>query len=354
MIIDWTRSMSQTYEFCVVDPGTWKDKKLITNVESCTIVRDLEVETLGSATITCDDDYTDEYVRSYLVVDQDKVRDRIALGTHIFQTPNVKHDGKHRSMDQEGYTPLLELKEKYVDMGFAVMKGQNVLSTAEALIKTRMRAPFVSQVSSDTLADNFIANLDDTWLTYVTDMLAMAKHGFSVDPMGMVSFAKHMSPEVLRPKWTYTDDNSSILQPSVTLKRDLYGIPNVVECIFSPQTGRHLYSRVVNDDKNSIVSTVRRGREVTYRDTSPNVTEGITQGQLDAYARNVLKEMSSLEFEVSYKHGYCPVTVGDGVRLNYTRAGISNRAAKVIRQSIKLDSGCQVDETAVYTDSLWG
>ena len=46
---NWLESRQQTYEYYIVDPSTWGDKKLITTVKSCTINRDSEVETLGSA-----------------------------------------------------------------------------------------------------------------------------------------------------------------------------------------------------------------------------------------------------------------------------------------------------------------
>ena len=44
---DWLSSMTQTFEYYMVDPNTWKDSKLIDNVISCTINRDAEAETLG-------------------------------------------------------------------------------------------------------------------------------------------------------------------------------------------------------------------------------------------------------------------------------------------------------------------
>jgi hypothetical protein len=134
----------------------------------------------------------------------------------------------------------------------------------------------------------------------------------------------------------------------------LYGVPNVIEVVYSPTDGTPIFSRVVNDDPNSIISTVSRGREVVYRETSPSVVEGINQAQLDDYARNKLKELSSLEYKVSYRHGYCPVRIGDCVRLNYVRAGLEDVKAMVTRQTIKCESGCSVDETAVFTRSLWG
>ena len=36
-MIDWTASMQQTFEYYIVDPGTWKDVKLINDVKSCKI-----------------------------------------------------------------------------------------------------------------------------------------------------------------------------------------------------------------------------------------------------------------------------------------------------------------------------
>ena len=64
---DWRESMQQTFEYHIVDPGTWKDKTRINNVKSCTISRDSEAETLGSATIDISDSIGEQYVRVYLV-----------------------------------------------------------------------------------------------------------------------------------------------------------------------------------------------------------------------------------------------------------------------------------------------
>ena len=44
-MIDWLSSMSQTYEFYEVDPGTWKDKRQIKTITSAKISRDLESNT---------------------------------------------------------------------------------------------------------------------------------------------------------------------------------------------------------------------------------------------------------------------------------------------------------------------
>ena len=109
----------------------------------------------------------------------------------------------------------------------------------------------------------------------------------------------------------------------------------------------------INDDPNSPTSTISRGRPITRRITDPSLHGFVTQKQLDDYAERLLKELSTLEYTVSYKHAYNHVRVGDCVRLNYTRAGINDIKAKVISQSIKAEPGCPVSEKAVFTSKLW-
>ena len=108
---DWSSSMQQTFEYYVVDPGTWKESKLLDNVKTCTITRDSEAETLGSATIDVIDSVGECYVRVYLVTIQNGVRERHPLGTFLVQTPSSNFDGKIRSVSMDAYTPMLELKE---------------------------------------------------------------------------------------------------------------------------------------------------------------------------------------------------------------------------------------------------
>ena len=87
---------------------------------------------------------------------------------------------------------------------------------------------------------------------------------------------------------------------------------------------------------------------------NPELSGDPAQGQIEQYAEQLLRDLSTLEYTVSYTHGYCPVRLGDCVRLNYDRAGITNVKAKVISQTIKCTPGCPVTEKAVFTKRLWG
>lgn len=350
---DWLQSMRQTYEYYTVDPGTWKNVKRLDNVKSCTINWDADTDTLGSATIDVDDTLGECYIRIYLVTLQNEIKERHPLGTFIVQTPSSSFDGKVRTVSMDAYTPLIELKEKSPPIGYSILKNTNVLDIAYKLVAENTRAPVVQTKNDETLYSDFVSETDDTWVTFISDLLANASHSLSLDEMGRVLFAPIQDIDSLQPVWAFDDSNSSILYPDISMDHDLYGLPNVVEVVYS--NGSEYYqTRVVNDDVNSPISTVNRGREILYRDTNPSFAGEPTQAQIDDYAKRLLKTLSSIEYTISYSHGYCPVRLGDCVRLNYERAGVTDIKAKVISQSIKCEPGCPVTEKAVFTKKLWG
>ena len=349
---DWRASMEQSFEYYIVDPVSWKDKKRLDGVISCQITRDLDADTLGSATIEVDGVTKEKYIRVYLVVNQNGVRERFPLATFLVQTPSQSFDGKRTSVDLDAYTPLIELKENPTPLGYYVEQDKNVMSEAARITSEHLRAPVVPATSDVTMFRDFVSNSGDTWITFLTDLVANAKFYFDLDEMGRVLFAPTQNTESMQPVWTYNDDNSSILYPDISIERDLYGIPNVIEVVYSDENDNY-YARVVNDDPNSPISTVTRGREIVQRIENPNLTGLPTQHMIDEYADQYLREVSTLEYTVSYTHGYCPVRIGDCVRLNYKKAGLNDIKARVISQKIKCEPGCPVSETAVFTTKLW-
>lgn len=349
---DWLSSMQQTFEYYTVDPGTWKDDKKLDNVKSCTISRDLGTETLGSATIEVTESVGECYIRVYMLAIQNGVTEKIPLGTFLVQTPSSSFNGKVRNVTMDAYTPLLELKENPTELGYSLLKGDNTMDKAYMIAREKMRAPVVQTESSHTLFNDFVANTNDTWLTFLSDLIANAKFHFDLDELGRVLFAPKQEMDSLQSVWTYNDDNSSILLPDITMDHDYYGIPNVVEVIYSSDKEIY-YGKAVNDDINSPLSIRNRGRTIRKIVTNPDGLGNPTNNQIQEYAEQLLKELSTVEYTISYTHGYCPVRLGDCVRLNYTRAGITNVKAKVTSQSIKCEPGCQVSETATFTSKLW-
>ena len=351
-MVDWTSTMQQTFEYYIVDPGTWKDTRKIDTVISSSINRDLSAETLGSATINTTESPGECYIRIYLITIQNGIREKHPLGTFLVQTPSYSFDGKNKSISLDAYTPLLELKENPPPLGYSILKDQNILTMATQIIREQVRAPIIITTNEETLFSNFVADVNDTWITFIIDLLSNAKMSLGLDELGRVMFIPEQKTAALQPVWTYDDGNSSILYPDLDIDHDLYGIPNVVEVIYSNGVN-HYYGTAINDDPSSPISTVARGRKITHRITDPGLPGNPSQEQIQRYAELVLKNLSTLEYTVTYTHGYCPVRLGDCVRLNYNRAGLNGVKAKVISQTIDCVPGCPVTEKAVFTSNLW-
>lgn len=350
--VDWTASMQQTFEYYVVDPGTWKNSETLDNVISSKIDRDAEAETLGSATIDVTQSVGECYVRIYLVVNQNGMTGKECLGTFLVQTPTSSFDGKYRSVSMDAYTPLIELKENNPPLGYYFPEGDNVMDDVYARTKEFTRAPVVQPIDDTTFYSDYVANTDDTWMSYLIDAADYADYEYGLDELSRIIFQPIQEIATLQPVWEYTDDNSSILYPDIEIEHDLFGIPNVVEVIYSDDSN-YLSSTVKNESVVSPTSIVNRGREITYRDTDPSLSGTPTQDMLDDYAAQLLEELSSVEYTITYTHAYCPVRLGDCVLLNYTRAGLKNVKAKVISQSITCEPGCPVEEKASVTIKLW-
>ena len=360
----WSSSMQQTFEYYTVDPGTWRDAKKLDGVKRCIINRDSSIETLGSATIDIVDSVGECYIRAYLITIQNGVKDKHPLGTFLVQTPSSSFNGKIRDVTMDAYTPLLEVKESLPPPGYSILKGENIMHNAYLITRERTRAPVVEAFNNTTLVYDFIANTDDTWLSFNTDLIANAKYTYDLDEMGRILFAPYQEIASLQPIWEYDDSNSSILYPDLTMDHDLYGIPNVIEIVYSngfynsDNGTTEYYLEIVNDDPNSPTSTINRGRRIVHREVDPNVIGNsgdaiATRRVVHNYAERLLEKMSSLEYTITYKHGYCPVRVGDCVRLNYCRAGLTDVKAKVVSQSIECVPGCPVTEKAIFTTKLW-
>ena len=349
--VDWTSTMQQTFEYYVVDPGTWLETQKLDNIINCTIDRDADSDTLGSASIDISESVGECYIRCYLVVTQNGLTGKEPLGTFLVQTPTSSFNGHYRSVTMDAYTPLIELKENMPPIGYYFEESSNVMDSVYSQVKQYVRAPVIKPSCDDVFYTDFVANTNDTWATFLIDAAEYADYNFALDEVGRVFFMPDQETASLQPVWTYTDDNSSILYPDIEIEHDLFDLPNVVEVVYS-DSSQYLYSCAKNEKSSSPTSISNRGREILYRETSPSFSGTPTQEIVDAYAEELLKEMSIIEYTVTYKHGYCPVRLGDCVRLNYSKAGLSNVKAKVTSQSITCEPGCPVEETAVITVNL--
>lgn len=379
MAIDWTKSMKQTYEVYTVDPATWLNDKYLDTVTGASITRDISSDTVVSGSIDYVGELNEEYVRVYLVAEQDDEVERVPLITMLCQTPSTEYNGKYTKTSITGYSPIIELEGEYPPIGYTIPKnypswlyptrsdGLRVVTRIDEFItditRSYCRAPVITMTeltdveNFNGLYQDYVAGKEDNWFSIVKSMLERVNYKFMVDPMGNISFYKQPQYTQMQPKWTYSYGNSSILTADISIDRDLYNMPNVVELIVTTNAGQTISVAAENHNTGSIMSIENRGRRVVKREIDPamlgTVSKNIDTESLLDYAKELLVQYSSLAYTVSYSHGYCPVTVGDCVIINYEDAGIHNERAYVISQSIDCTTGCKVNETAMFVRSYY-
>lgn len=349
---DWTSSMVHEFEYYEVDPTSWMDKRRLPMILSCSITRDIEKETLGSASFESHERFNETYIRTYFCPTQDGIRDKIPLGTHLVQTPGKKWNGMVNSYSLSAYTPLLELKDNKPPVGYTVRKNNNIMDTVSQLIVDNSRLPLVPTKDSTVLEYDYSASGQDTWLSFISGLMAKANHSFDLDELGIIYFQKKMEIAALQPRWTYDDGNSSIIYPDISFEEDYYGVPNVCEVTYT-NDGVNMSCTVTNDLKDSPISTVTRGRIVFHREENPDFGGTPTEPQLQAYTENLLQDLSTINSVLTYSHGYTPVRLYDGVRLDHKRADIRGAKAQVTSQQLDCTVGLKVSETAKFTNRLW-
>lgn len=361
--VSWHNSMQQTFSFYRVNPDSWRDlPDPITTVTKCDITRDSEDSTLCYATLTADDLEGEEYIRVYMDVTQDKAFHHIPLGTFLTQTNLSSFDGKLKGLDIDAFSPLIELKEANPPIGFFIPKNVQVSPYIKQMLNENCRAPLSANAelllnnNEYTLESDFVANSDETWLDYITALLNSVSLSLGLTELGEIDIVESETTiENKTPIWTFADDQDSILYPEINIDQDLFGIPNVIELILSDTNDANARKFVSkNENINSPLSIQNRGRKIVER---VYISEIIGVDNIDTYYQmtcdSILDQRSTVDYTISYKHGFCPVKVGDVIEVKYNRSGFGTIKAKVASQSIECSAGCAVSETAIYTVNLW-
>lgn len=155
------------------------------------------------------------------------------------------------------------------------------------------------------------------FLTIVNDLLAEINYkGLFFDANGAAVLEPEDIPEASQIDHTLDDANpETLVVPGITRRNDTFSAPNkfIVFCA-NPDKGENMVAVSVNDNPQSPLSTVRRGREIVSVSTVDNIA---SQSELQAYADR-LRNNSLLTSEiVTLTTGLLPGwEVGDVVALH--------------------------------------
>lgn len=332
--MDWSKGYSARYYASVVDRKTKRDIRNI-DITGGTIKRE-DTDLRESADIDCVN-YSEEgeqLIRVWLDAKQGSDSSHIALFTGIATSPNKNINGRLVTNTVQCYSVLKIVQDMLLQRGWYAPKGINGGELIKELLSP---VPVDIEIADDSpgLKQSIIAEEGENRLSMTDKVLELMNWRMLLDGYGNI----YIRPYTKDPVVTFDSIGNDVLEPSLSVTQDWYDCPNVYRAVLDDA-----YAIARDDSDTSALSTVTRGREVWYEDSSVYLQENET---LAAYAERMLKLAQQNAMVVSYERRYHPdVNVSDVVGLSYPEQNIGGYFL-VTSQNIDLGYNARTSEEVV-------
>lgn len=325
----WSSGYKATFYACFIDPRTWNDldRFEITDGSVSRSTDDLR----QSASLKCTDydEQTERWVRIYMDAEQSGDISHNALFTGMATSPSRDIDGAVTERNLDCYSVLKACDDILLPRGWYVPKGRNGALAIRDLLKVTPAPVDDGGNTSPNIEDAIIAEDDETNLTMIGKILNAINWRLQISGDGVI----HLSPMPQEPVVKMSAETNDILETSLSIERDWFNCPNVFRA-----TLNEMSAVARDDDPDSPLSTVNRGREIWQQDEA-DLADDET---LAEYAKRMLDEAQKVAETAKYTRRYLPdVNVGDIVRLDYPQI---KGDYKVTAQSIELTFNGQTGE----------
>lgn len=337
MDMDWSKGFSSRYYVSVLDRNTWRDLRRI-EITGGTIKRE-DSELRESADIDCVNytETTEQLIRVWLDARQNGGSDHIPLFTGIATSPGRDINGNLVTNTLECYSVLKIAQDMLLPRGWYAPKGINGGDLIRDLLGMIPVDITISE-NSPGLKSAIIAEDGENRLSMTDKILSLMDWRMTLDGYGNI-YIKPYSWDAVA---TFDAINNDVLEPTLTINHDWYDCPNVYRAVLDDS-----YAVARDDDPDSLLSTVSRGREVWFEDSSVYLQEHET---LAEYAQRMLKDAQKSSTSISYDRRFDPnVYVSDVVRLNYSGQNIKGDYL-VTSQTITLGYNARTSEEVIQIE----
>ena len=330
----WSEGFTASYYITLVDPKTWRD------------VRRMEI-TGGSVSRSADGllqsadiDLTElpgsgeAWIRIYLDAEQGST-EHVPLFTGLTSSPARDIDGRREKYRAECYSVLKPADDVLTERGYYVAAEVPAPQAVARLLSVGPAPVEVEDVANPPrLTESVIAEDGETNLSLVRKVLDAIGWRIRIDGRGMIHIERPPESAAI----CFDAMANDVIELSLSEEYDWYSAPNIFRAVSGDMT-----AIARDDDPESPLSTISRGREIWAEDSSARLG---SNESLAAYAFRRLKELQSPARNVSYKRRFDPnINVGDIVRINHPAIGISG-FFRIGSQDMDLTFGCRTSETA--------
>lgn len=329
--MDWTKGFSSRYYMTFVDDATWRDTDTIQIIKGT--VKKESSGLLQSADVDCEryNQGLEQWVRIWMNVEQQGDTASVPIFTGLACSPDRDLMGNIETNSVQCYSVLKPADDVLLDRGWYAPSGVTGSLLVSQLLSVTP-APIIEHENAPALKSSIIAESGETRLSMAHKILSAINWRLRIMGNGEI----HICPIDEEPVLVMDSVDYDIVEPRIKIKNNWYDCPNVFRAIEDD-----LMAVARDDDADSPLSTVNRGREVWKEETNCDLNDGETVAQ---YAQRRLREEQEVAVKLSYNRRYVPdVEPTDIVHLHYPAQDIDYKV-KVVSQSIKLGYGSKVGE----------
>ncbi len=238
-------------------------KQVLQNVTDCSItwqsLSSLKVSGKVSMLENSNIDYLSDRIRIYAAVNNVQ----IPLATLLLCSPARQIDNI-TTRDCECYSLLKILQDTKVEEKRLIQAGTNVVNEVNRLIKEV--GPYESsniQGSNKTISVAKIYEVGTTYLEIINDLLDIIGYtSLYIDALGTFTAREYILPQYRQVDLSLAADVQSLISRDISNDIDLFNIPNVFIAYTENIDATPLSYTYENNNKNSVTSTINRGRRI--------------------------------------------------------------------------------------------
>ena len=283
-------SRAVTYGFDILD----KNDVAIGEVHSpdCKIFNNIDATIQRSCSLTIIEDkeidFASERLRPYMKLKTETGMLVYPLGVFLMSSPQRQAQGGAVKRTVECYDKMQILNDDRFDTRYTVPAGTSYTAAVANIVLSagiNMVNIAPSQLETVTALEFPIGT---SKLAACNELLAAINYyPLYADSFGFVRSKAYELPDGRSIDAFYATDKASIIQPGAQEELDIFGAPNKIVRYLENAERQFMISSVTNDDPNSKLSTVSRGRVIT---DIASVSDIANQGSLDAYVARVMAE----------------------------------------------------------------
>ena len=335
--MDWSKGYSSRFMAYEVDPITWKDFERVELISGSISKGTDALQQSANIDVESFDGSTEKWIRIYFDARQDLDSYHGAMFTGLASSPNKQYEGNSLTTPVQLYSVLKPLDDIFLQKGWFAAANADGVAIVQELLKVTP-APVVVDGSAPRLREAIIAEDNETNLTMAIAILDAIGWVFDIQGDGTI----HLRPinnSVPNDLVTFSALNYDCLETNVDIEYDWFSAPNVYRAV-SGET----IAIARDDDPQSPISTVSRGREVWSEERDVVLNDNET---LDMFAKRRLEALQKVFYKVKYTRRYHPdVDIHTIIGLNYPKQELSGYF-KVQSQSFQLGHNAAVSEEAV-------